>query len=74
MKAVLIFIGALIYLSIGGMLVNLLNELTCLEEPSNLCIIFWPLVLLLLITLGLAALSAEAGRAIGEWINRKVIK
>ncbi len=29
---------------------------------------------LLLITLGLVALSAEAGRAIGEWINRKVIK
>ncbi len=72
MKAVLIFIGALIYLSIGGMLVNLLDELTCNEEPSNLCIIFWifwPLVLLLLIAFGLVHLSAEAGRAIGEWIN-----
>lgn len=71
MKEVLIFIGALIYLSIGGMLVNLLDELTCNEEPSNLCIIFWPLVLLLLIALGLVHLSAEAGRAIGKWINRR---
>lgn len=69
MKTVLIFIGALIYLCIGGMLVNLLDEVDCFEEPSNLCIIFWPIVVLLLITSGLAYLSAEAGRAIGEWIN-----
>lgn len=71
MKEVLIFIGALIYLSIGGMLVNLLDEVTGSEEPSNLCIIFWPLVVLLLITGGLCYLSAEAGRAIGKWINRR---
>ena len=61
----------LFYFCVGGMVESLLNEVLHREESSALCIIFWPLVVLLLITLSLAYLFAEAGREIGNWINRR---
>lgn len=65
-----LFFGVLSYFCIGSMVESLLDEAGCLEEPSALRIIFWPLVVLLLIALSLVCLFAEAGREIGERINR----
>ena len=71
MKTVLGFVIVLAYFCIGWMVENAFEEAFLLDETSSLRIIFWPLVVLLLITLILACLFADAGREIGNWINRR---
>ena len=70
MNTALGIIAVLIYFLAGAFIDSCFEEIFGYGESSALCVILWPLVVLLFITLSLAYLFAEAGREIGNWINR----
>lgn len=70
MNTALGIIAVLIYFLAGAFIDSCFEEIFGYGESSALCVIFWPLVVLLFITLSLAYLFAQAGREIGNWINR----
>ena len=71
MNTALGIIAVLIYFLAGVLIDSFFKEIFGYGESSALCVIFWPLVVALFIVFSLFYLFAEAGREIGNWINRR---
>lgn len=71
MSTVLKIIAVLIYFLAGAFIESIFEEVFGYDETSAVRIIFWPLVVTLFIVFSLFYLFAEAGREIGNWINRR---
>lgn len=71
MSTVLGIIAVLIYFLAGAFIESIFKEASGYDETSELCIIFWPLVVVSFMFFSLLCLFVEAGREIGNWINRR---
>lgn len=71
MNTALGIIAVLVYFLAGAFIDSCFEEIFGYGELSALCVIFWPLAVALFIVFSLFYLVVEAGREIGNWINRR---